>query len=922
MGFIKSVIERCKEKIRLQNDVCNRLIGQLNIAIQEINAAFRDQQSFVEPRRATEWKAANAELIEKAAVSNIRKLKKAAAYQELKKTQAEFHHCVDTLNARIEEHNERIRQNELCNQLIGQIDAATQEADSIFQDQRSYIKPEREAAWRDQYADLFERVSNDNIQKLTKADFFQELKSKQTELCNHSNALSRRISEHNEKVIQNAYGLIGDVEGRTLDRQQMICIIKDAHNHLVIAGAGTGKTTTVVGKIKFLLKSGKYNPEDLLVLSFTNASASEMSERIHEETGCNIAASTFHKLGLNIITKVGGVVPKITQLSLRKFIRDQLQVNMRSDAYMNLLSSYLLHNRVIAKSEFEFETQAEYEEYLKLNPPVTVAKEAVKSYGEMEIANFLMQNGIPYIYEEPYKIDTRTSEYGQYHPDFYLPDYDIYIEYFGVDRDGEVPSYFRDSHGKTATQIYRESMEWKRETHRKNATTLIECFAYEKLEGTLLDNLQKSLAEKSVEFKPKTTKELWEQLSAEGEKILDGIIELFETVINLIKSNGYSIGDVRQLNAGNRNMKENDALLSLIEPIFNAYRAYLIRNNEIDFNDMINTAKQYVDEGKYRNPYKYVIVDEYQDISKARFLLLESLRKSGNYDLFCVGDDWQSIYRFAGSDIGYILNFEKYWGPTETSKIEMTYRFSQKLIEISGAFIMQNPKQIRKSIIGKTADTRFALGEINGYTDKYAVGFMSKRLGDLPKNSSVFFIGRYSFDVRLLSDSGLFECQYNNVSGFEDVSYRRRPDLKMNFITAHKSKGLQADYVFIINNKKSRMGFPSKIQDAPILTLLLDNCDSYPHAEERRLFYVALTRAKRKVFLVTVKDQESCFALELRNRYSDDLKREQFECPLCGGRLLKKSGPYGEFFGCSNYKTAGCRYKRKIVSAGSPAQTE
>ena len=369
---------------------------------------------------------------------------------------------------------------------------------------------------------------------------------------------------------------------------------------------------------------------------------------------------------------------------------------------------------------------------------------------------------------------------------------------------------------------------------------------------------------------------------------------------------------MRQLNIGNSNAQNNNTILSLLEPIFNSYCAYLHEHKEIDFNDMINMATQFVEQRKYINPYKYVIVDEYQDISNARFSLLNSMRKSNDYDLFCVGDDWQSIYRFAGSDIGYILNFEQYWGSTEISKIETTYRFTQKLIEISGNFIMQNPVQIKKSIKGKTDAVGFALGEISGYTDKFSIEFMAKKLEDLPRDSSVFFIGRYSFDAKLLSDSGLFECQYNNVGGFVEVKYRKRNDLKMSFITAHKSKGLQADYIFIINNKKSRMGFPSKIQDAAILNLLLDNCDQYPYAEERRLFYVALTRAKKKTFLVTVNNQESEFVMELKERYGNELKREQWECPLCGGKLLKKKGPYGEFFGCSNYKTTGCKYKRMI----------
>ena len=817
----------------------------------------------------------------------------------------------------IAKHKERVKvRNEACDNLIAQVDTAIQEINLLFSDSQSFVDPGKEIEWSNHNASLIADMNIINIQKLKKATHYKMLLEKQAELYRNANSLKQQISVHNDRVadakIQNAYALIGNVEGRKLDKQQMTCIVKDAHNHLVIAGAGTGKTTTVVGKIKFLLKSGKYKPEDILVLSFTNASASEMSQRINQETGSNIDASTFHKLGLNIITKVNGIVPKITQLNLRKFVKEQLLLNMQSDAYLNLLSSYLLYNRVVSKSEFEFKTQSEYEEYLRLNPPTTINNETVKSYGEMDIANFLTQNGIQYIYEHPYKVDTRTSEYGQYNPDFYLPEYDIYIEYFGINKDGEVPSYFKGVNGMTATQSYQASMKWKRETHSTNDTILIECYAYEKFDGVLLDNLKEKLSAKDVKLTPKTTKELWEQVSADGDSILDGVIELFETVINLIKSNGYTIATVRQLNIGNSNAQNNNMVLSLLEPIFNAYCNYLSEHKEIDFNDMINMATKYVEQGKYVSPYKYVIVDEYQDISKARYSLLCRMRESNDYDLFCVGDDWQSIYRFAGSDIGYILNFEQYWGSTEISKIETTYRFTQKLIEISGNFIMQNPVQIKKSIKGKNDTVGFALGEISGYTDKFSIEFMTKKLEDLPRGSSVFFIGRYSFDAKLLSDSGLFECQYNNVSGFVEVKYRKRIDLKMSFITAHKSKGLQADYIFIINNKKSRMGFPSKIQDAAILTLLLDNCDQYPYAEERRLFYVALTRAKKKAFLVTVKNQESEFAMELKERYGEELKREQWECPLCGGKLLKKSGPYGEFYGCSNYRSLGCKYKRNI----------
>jgi len=814
-------------------------------------------------------------------------------------------------------HKEKVRErNKLCDETIARVECALQEANGLFVEPQNFVDPQAENEWRNRNSGL---LIDTEVRKLTnfkKASRYKILTDKQTQLHDTARSLLQYIYQHNEKAalmkINEAYALIGDVEGRKLDQQQMVCIVKEVRNHLVIAGAGTGKTTTVVGKIKYLLKTGKCLPEDILVLSFTNASASEMSERIACETKHNITASTFHKLGLNIISAVDGIVPKITQISMKKFIKEQLLVNMENDKYLHLLNSYILYNRVAEKSEFEFSSQKEYDEYLALNPPTTVNNETVKSYGEMDIANFLMQNGIRYIYEHPYEIDTRTSEYGQYRPDFYLPDYKIYIEYFGINRDGEVPSYFKSSNGMSASELYRSSMEWKRTIHHQNQTNMVECYAYEKLEGNLLDRLAQKLKAESVVLQPKSSKELWEQIAGEEASVLDGIIELFEMLINLIKSNNYDIAKVRELNYVGRNVRKNNVLLSLLEPIYDAYCQYLTEHEEIDFNDMINTASEYIRQGKYTNPYKYVIVDEYQDISKARFTLLECLRKSNDYKLFCVGDDWQSIYRFAGSDIDFILRFSKYWGPAEISKIETTYRFSQKLIEITSDFVMHNPVQIKKSIKGRRDDIGFPLGEISGYTDKYAIKFMAKKLDDIPKISSVFFIGRYSFDVNTLLNSGLFSCHYNNVSGVVDVEYLTRPDLKMSFLTAHKSKGLQADYIFIVNNKNSRMGFPSKVQDAPILDLLLSNHEQYPYAEERRLFYVALTRAKKKVFLVTINNQESVFACEIKKRYGENLKKEQFECPLCGGRLLKKSGTYGEFFGCSNYRVNGCTYKRNI----------
>ena len=808
--------------------------------------------------------------------------------------------------------------NNECNLLLSEINIAIGAANSYLGNPNVYVDVSTADLWLRKYNNLISKTSREGIRRYRKCLNGKELLQKAAVFSNIPGTLKSNIVKHNDDLakrqIEEGYRLIGNIEGRKLDEQQMLSIVKPSINTLIIAGAGTGKTTTIVGKIKYLLKKGLYKPEDILVLSFTNASATEMSDRINKESGFPIAASTFHKLGLEIIKAVEGKVPKIYSKPVSSFVREQLNILMDSPEYLNKLCGYALYHRNGIRTESDFSTKEEYQDYLTLNAPTTLNGERVKSYGELDIANFLYQNQIRYEYEASYKFDTNTAEYGQYHPDFYLPDYDLYIEYFGTDRAGNVADYFKGREGLSASMTYQAGMDWKRKTHAAMHTSMLECFAYEKFENTLLGNLEKKLREKNVDLNPLSSDDLWKKISEENNRLIDGIIELFGTVIALAKSNNYGYEYLKQLASQNRDSWNNLYILSLIEPIYNAYNNMLKKNEEIDFSDMINKAAAYVHEGKYVNPYKYVIVDEYQDISKARFNLLNELRKSSFYELFCVGDDWQSIYRFAGSDINYIVDFEKYWGPTEIGKIETTYRFTNSLINISSGFIMQNPRQLRKSIRGMSSDNRFSLGIISGFTDKAAIQFMLDRLDDLPQNASVFFLGRYSFDADILNDNSNLSVRYDNSTTDTIVTYTKRRDLNMKFMTAHKSKGLQADYVFIINNKESRMGFPSKIQDASIMDLLLEKAEVYPFAEERRLFYVALTRAKVKAFLVVREHFESVFAKELMKRYEGQLKLENFTCPECGGRLIKKSGPYGEFFGCSNYGKTGCTYKRKIYS--------
>jgi DNA helicase IV len=598
----------------------------------------------------------------------------------------------------------------------------------LFFDDNNYIDPLVINEWKDQQKKLNDLKLIKLLNRFPYRVTYKKVQKKKEGLEFDIEHLSDTISRHNHHVatkkIDTAYKLIGKIENIKLDTQQMECVVKDITNQLVIAGAGTGKTTTVIGKIKYLLKTKQYTSDQILALSYTHASVVDLSERISKEIGQEITAWTFHKLGLDIIKKSVNERPKVSDLNLSKFIKSSINEKLSDEKYLSLLNSYVISTRVIERNEFEFTSQKEYDEYLRNNPPTTLKSERVKSYGEMDIANFLYQNGIDYKYEYSYPKPDFEEEPFSYKPDFFLPNDGIYIEYFGINRYGKVPSYFKANGKISASDDYQSKMRWKRELHNKNRTVLIESFSYEKFENILIDNLKANLEKNGVTLTPKTPEEIWEELSGNGETILDGIIETMVTAINLIKSNHYTIDDLRILNQGHRNSASNSIFISLIEPIYHEYQEYLDLNNEIDFNDMINLATQYIKDGKFTNPFRYVIVDEYQDISKSRFLLLKALRDANHFKLLCVGDDWQSIYRFAGSDVGLILDFDTHWGPSCIDRIETTYRFNQSLIRVSGGFIMKNPSQFKKYLKHTSSNNGFALSEVNGYKIQYSVEFL------------------------------------------------------------------------------------------------------------------------------------------------------------------------------------------------------
>lgn len=750
--------------------------------------------------------------------------------------------------------------------------------------------------------------------------------SNKADFLDRYNRTKSYINKHNENVrkarIAEAKNIIGTLGGFYLDEQQLGAVIDDSHSQLVLAGAGTGKTTTILGRVKFLLKKNLCKPEEILVLAYNKSIAKEMAIKAKNQIGYDIECSTFHGFGLGLLKLVDGIGISVfggdnPEKATKEFVKRTLADCCKNEEYFQLVLDYLTGARLNAEDFFDCTSDNDYLEFCDTLPS-SLNGEEMKSKGELDIANFLFVNGVDYKYEDPYIVNTKTEEYPkQYCPDFHLlGDFSkVYIEYFGIDRNGNVPRYFSSRHGKSPSEEYNDSILWKRVTHEANETTLIELFAYEKFEGTLLDNLRDSLVKLGIELHPKTNEELREEIfsNKNGSSMFDSIVNLLTTLLGLTKTGKYSIDDLYVKNLFSKNCAENLVVLNMFKPIYEAYEEHLKSLGQIDFNDMINRAAECASAGQIPEiqKYRYVIVDEYQDISKARNNLLYSMRTQNNFNLMCVGDDWQGIYRFAGSDIDLILSFEQIWqdfGSTKKNKIETTYRYPQKLADIAGQFVMKNDLQEKKSIkCGGENFKDYALGMIPSIFE------LRWRLEKefIPDESSVLFLGRNKKDVEVLTKV-IKDNSFVVKDNGNKIIYCNRPELSIRFKTVHSSKGLEADYVFILNNNNAKDGFPNKKKNPSIVTLLQGPEERFPYAEERRLFYVALTRARKKAYLIRYKGKESCFYEEIKNEHREYLKAEisQFLCPRCKGKLRLVDNRLK--WGCSNYSNPhiNCNYMK------------
>lgn len=842
--------------------------------------------------------------------------------------------------------NKDRKQKEYLLSLINPTKGLLLEANKKFEDltnlNTGYCTTNAMLGWKNRYNDLFQKLHNHDFSKIKlEVQFKNQIKAF---LDRHVSAEELR-NQYNKKFIDqelvNYASFFDDVEGRKLDQQQRLAIITDEDHQLVVAGAGSGKTTTIVGKIKYILNRYHVPPESILAISFTSKSAQTLSERIDIP---GIEVKTFHKLGKDIIQSSSGIKPSIfDEAQFDGLIANLIKEKSLDFKYLNKLTTYFVKHLKIDKSQFEFEDQGAYIQFLKdqnfrslklkefnFNGKKTYKQEIVKSSEECKIANFLYLNGVEYEYEKPYEYPTANEEYGQYKPDFtiFQGDKRIYLEHWGIDKEGNVPKWFVGNDGKSAKEVYQQNKEWKLDLHNHHQTKLLESTSHQIQGDEDLTYLKIQLIEAGVELKPKNDEQIWEVINSNTKEDVKIFTRLVCTTITLLKSNNYSISDLRKKNRELSNKKlqrRNEKFIELVEPIFNGYQDYISQRNEIDFSDMINLATSLI--GQSTRKYKYIIIDEFQDISIGRYKLIKAIfDKSNGCRLFCVGDDWQSIYRFSGSDLSIFSDFEKYFGKTLLSKIETTYRFNEPVISMSSSFILKNPSQVSKKLrsFDKSRQTHFSIVYSKNPELDYShdlIEIFQKLLSQNEiEEKEILILGRYKRDLEQI---GNFDSQLKTNIKTQEIQFQgtnpKGKPVKLNakFLTIHKSKGLEGDIVILLNCNAGKYGFPAEMTDDPVLNLLLSNADQYENGEERRLFYVALTRAKEHTYLVTSPFNKSKFVVEIEESSPFNTISEK-SCPRCKNTFLmvKKSGiakngvPY-RFYGCLNFDY-GCSFTEMV----------
>lgn len=682
-----------------------------------------------------------------------------------------------------------------------------------------------------------------------------------------------------------------------LDEEQRKIILRDDDYCLINAGAGSGKSTTMAAKVKYLVDKLNVKPEEIIMLTFTKKSSEDLDEKVNESLDLGIPVSTFHSLGMRFIKKFYPYPIQVVGADeqkdiICKYIKELFKEKNKLKELIELFKQFENKNYIAKGFVENFEKFDTFEEYfadykkrkyeiekskvggihqylinrLNLrNSLYTIKGEKVKSIGEVRIANFLYANGIEYSYERI--LEEKVNEDTSYQPDFTIEHQgkNIYIEYFGLS------NCYNEKNELNKKEIakYNKNRKIKERYQESNNNDFIN-LDYRTADGDFITTLEEELLKRNIKFEQKSDKEIFDRildnnLNAEFFKFTNLVISFIDIFKNMLVDNEdymfeKRISEIKNENfkyccySKNRNKEAEKRIKALgyLKDIYKYYQKYLLENHMIDYSDMINLSyKQIIKDVKNKYPelnYKYIIVDEYQDITFQRFLFVKRLIEYFNAKLISVGDDWQSIYSFAGSRLELFNKFSKlFLNSKDDMYLSTTYRYGQELANITSKFILENDEQSRKNIKSiKNLEHPIEFCEYKSYDEYEEINKVVHKLYKENPNNEILILARTNDCLNKLAKSEFFSKGINDVLICKDL-----PDAKIEALTIHRSKGLTSDQVIVFGLRDKL--FPSKGRPSHWIFeyFKLDSItEEMPFAEERRLFYVALTRTRNKVYLV------------------------------------------------------------------------
>lgn len=646
-----------------------------------------------------------------------------------------------------------------------------------------------------------------------------------------------------------------------LNLEQRAAIVVDEDATLVVAAAGSGKTTLLLGKIAYLLMRGLARPQEIVLLAFNQSVRTEVRQRL-ASTCPGVAVHTFHSLGLDIVRRASAEPVRLSALAadgdgFRAFVREVLRVRAGSEPV--LMAEWLAADFRPPCDDSIPHDRRQRAAWLRRHPSMTLLGSRVAGEPLREAADRLTLAGIRY------QLDTSLPclpGLPDYRPQLWLPEARLAIDL--ADIGGDLVQH-ASAGGGGAGRVARLGHELlARLACMRHRVPRVRLAATARLQrdGCLGQALATALARRGLDLRPGALGAL---AACPGlEQRLDHSAALFATCVTLHKGADAATPAVapaadpdRENGPSPPETRRRATFDAIFEGVLAAYQTHMGARGEIDFNDMIARAVDLLDHGAVTVPFRYLLVDEFQDISAGRAALIHALRRSRpGVRLVAVGDDWQSIYRFAGSDVSIMTGFERHFGPTELRFLRQTFRFDRNLERIASAFVLRNPAQIRKQVEarepqGEASPVVLWMPRESGpghVLSKIAEDLMGSPPAALPASPEVLILARYR---ALLQGLPLAELA------------SRHPQVRWRCSTIHRAKGATADCVVLLGVCGGRQPFPAERGDDPLLGAFLGVAERFPHAEERRLFYVALTRARHRVYVVGDHHRPSPFFLEL-----------------------------------------------------------